>query len=109
MADAYAQHEANKAAMSGIDQGLDALIAQTGQIHTGAKAIGQELSEQIQIVQDTNERMDGTDARINQATDKVHAVGEAVGGSAIFSWICMILLIVLIIVVVVLPKSIFGG
>jgi hypothetical protein len=105
---AYAQHEANKAAMSGIDQGLDVLVAQTGQINTGAKAIGQELSEQIEICKDTNARMDVTDTKINKATDKLVDI-QKTGGSSILSWICMILLVIAVIVVVILPKSLFGG
>jgi hypothetical protein len=103
---AYQQHEANKAAMAGIDQGLDNLVAQTGQINTGAKAIGQELSEQIEIIKDTKERMDVTDSKINKATDKLVDI-QATGGSALVSWICMGVLILLILVVVILPSSLF--
>jgi hypothetical protein len=107
MGDAYAQHEANKAAMSEIDKGLDALVAQAAQINTGAKAIGQELDEQIEMNKDLSAHMDRTDAGINKATDKVHEVGQTSSGS-IVSWICMILLVILIIVIAVLPKSVFG-
>jgi hypothetical protein len=102
-----AQHEQNKATLAVVDQGLDTLVNQTGTMNTNARAIGTELSDQIEIAKDTNARMDVTDANINKATGQLVDLKKT-GGSAICSWIVMILLVVLIIVVVVLPSSIFG-
>jgi hypothetical protein len=100
---ALAQHEENKQTMNAIDGGLDALVGQTRQISHNAKAIGTELSEQIEIMKDTNARMDVTDQKINAATDMVDKTTEKVGGSQLCQWICMVVLVLAIILLVALP------
>lgn len=95
MAATLAQHEANKAAMQDIDNGLDALVSITGQMSENATAIGQELDDQNAMLKDTNEHMDKTDENINKATDKLVKL-QKTGGSAITSYIVMAILIILI-------------
>lgn len=95
MAAVLAQHEANKAAMGEIDNGLDALVGITGQMSENATAIGNELDDQIQMCKETNEHMDQTNENIDKATDKLVAL-QKTGGSAITSYIVMAILIILI-------------
>jgi t-SNARE complex subunit (syntaxin) len=100
---ALAQHEENKQTMNAIDGGLDTLVGMTGQIKQNAGAIGTELSEQIDIMKDTNARMDVTDQKINAATTMVDKTTEKVGGSQLCQWICMVVLVLAIIVFAVVP------
>lgn len=99
-------HQENDELDRQIDAGVDALVDITGQINQGAKEIGTELESQIEMCKEINEHMDQTDANINKATDKLKEV-QAVGGSSICSWVCMVLLIILIIVALVLPKKVY--
>ena len=100
-------HKENQELDNQIDAGVDALVDITGQINQGAKEIGTELESQIEMCKDINEHMDQTDANINKATDKLKDV-QAVGGSSICSWICMVILIILIIVALVIPKKVYN-
>jgi t-SNARE complex subunit (syntaxin) len=99
---ALAQHAQNKEDMKQIDAGLDALVGITGQTATNATAIGNELTEQIDMMKDTNDHMDRTDANINKATNELRKV-QKTGGSTLCSWIIMVLLVIAIIVCAAVP------
>jgi t-SNARE complex subunit (syntaxin) len=99
---ALAQHEANKEGMKEIDHALDALVDITGQTAANATAIGNELGEQIEMMKDTNDHMDRTDANINKATDGLREV-QKTGGGTLCSWIVMVILVIAIVVCVAVP------
>jgi hypothetical protein len=101
-ASAMAQHELNKQGMKEIDGALDVLVDVTGKTATNARAIGGELTEQIEIMKDTNEHMDRTDANINKATDGLKKV-EKTGGGTFCSWIVMVLLVIGVVVLIFVP------
>ena len=99
------QHRENMELNSQIDAGVDALLNQTNIMDQNAKAIGDEISDQIQMAKDINDHMDKTDEGINKATDKLKQVQTVSKGGCI-SWIICILFFVLTILVLVLPPSI---
>jgi t-SNARE complex subunit (syntaxin) len=99
---ALAQHAQNKEDMKQIDAGVDALLGITSQTATNATSINREITDQIEMMVNTSDHMDTTNANIDRATNGLREV-QKTGGSALCSWIMMALLVIAIVVLAVVP------
>ena len=80
-----------------IDKRIDALVDMTSELNVSAKAIGNELEDQTQMLKDTDQNMDKTQEQIDKANDAVLKVKATTG-----NWIAWILIIVLIVLIIIL-------
>lgn len=87
--------------MSSIDNGLDDLIGLTGAISQKSHVMNAELKDQNRMMDNTIEHMDKTDANIQNATEKVKAVGET-GKCNFIPFIVLAVLVVYMIILIVL-------
>ena len=90
----YAQ---NQEQFQRIDQRIDALVDITSTQKVLANSIGDELTEQNQLLMDTNDHMDKAQMQVDKATAAVLEVKAT--SSQWAAWILMIVLIVAIICV----------
>lgn len=99
MSNLYAQ---NQEQFQRIDQRLNALVDITSTQKVLANSIGDELTEQNQLLMDTNDHMDKAQNQVEKATAAVLEVKAT--SSQCAAWILMIVLIIAIICVWIFVK-----
>lgn len=95
-------YQQNQEQFQRIDQRLDALVDITGTQKVLANSIGNELTEQNQLLMDTNDHMDKAQMQVNKANEAVLEVKAS--SSQCAAWILMVVLIVAIICVWIFVK-----
>ena len=95
-------HEETQQNLARIDQQLDALVEISGTSKVLATQIGTELTDQNEMLAQTNAHMDRTNNEVNKAVVATQKLRPS--GSSWFAWVLSVLLIVAIILVWVLIK-----
>jgi t-SNARE complex subunit (syntaxin) len=86
-----------QATLQRVDTQLDALIDITGTQKQIAGQMGNELGDQLRIIDGLNQHMDGTQEGVQKASDTVKEVKTR--GTTWFAWVLCILLVIAIVVI----------
>ena len=95
-------HEETQQNLARVDQQLDALVEIAGTTKVLAAQIGTELTDQNQMIAQTNAHMDHTNNEVNKAVVATQKLKPS--ASSWFAWILTIILIVANVLVWVLIK-----
>jgi t-SNARE complex subunit (syntaxin) len=86
-----------QATLQRVDTQLDALIDITGTQKQIAGQMGNELGDQLRIIDGLNQHMDGTQEGVQKASDAVKEVKTS--GTTWFAWVLCIILVIAIVVI----------
>jgi t-SNARE complex subunit (syntaxin) len=91
-----------QATLQRVDVQLDALVDITGAQKQIAGQMGNELGDQLRIIDGLNQHMDGTQGGVQNAAKAVKEVKTS--GTTWFAWVLCILLVIAIVVILIAWK-----